>query len=61
MIMPPTAVRQFQVLSKIWIDAGLPAECKPKARAYDFRHHFAFTNINRWVENGINVNGCFLT
>jgi integrase/recombinase XerD len=20
------------------------------------RHHFAFANINRWVENGINVN-----
>lgn len=42
---------------KIWSDAGLPAECKPKPRAYDFRHHFAFANINRWVENGINVNG----
>lgn len=43
--------------NKIWIDAGLPAECKPKPIAYDFRHHFAFANINRWVENGINVNG----
>lgn len=43
--------------NKIWIDAGLPVECKPKPRAYDFRHHFAFANINRWVENRINVNG----
>jgi integrase/recombinase XerD len=43
--------------NKIWIDAGLPAKCKPKPRAYDFRHHFAFANINRWVENEINVNG----
>lgn len=46
-----------RAFNKIWSDAGLPAECKPKPRAYDFRHHFAFANINRWVENGINING----
>ncbi|MDD4495666.1 MAG: tyrosine-type recombinase/integrase [Eubacteriales bacterium] len=46
-----------RAFNKIWSDAGLPAECNPKPRAYDFRHHFAFANINRWVENGINVNG----
>jgi integrase/recombinase XerD len=34
-----------------------PAECNPKPRTYDFGLHSAFANINRWVENGINVNG----
>ncbi|MCB8818464.1 hypothetical protein LJE72_23590 [Desulfosporosinus sp. SRJS8] len=46
-----------RAFNKLWSDAGLPTECNPKPRAYDFRHHFAFANINRWVENRINVNG----
>lgn len=46
-----------RAFNKIWSDAGLPAKYKPKPRAYDFRHHFDFANINRWVENGINING----
>lgn len=25
-------------------------------RSYDFRHHFAWANINRWVREGTNVN-----
>ncbi len=25
------------------------------ARAYDFRHHFAFATLNRWVEQDVNV------
>jgi integrase len=47
----------LSTFNKIWRDAVLPTECRPKPRAYDFRHHFAFTNINRWVKEGINVNG----
>jgi len=43
--------------NKIWRDAGLPLGCQPKPRAYCFRHHFAFANINRWVEKGYDVNG----
>lgn len=27
-----------------------------RPRAYDFRHHFAYANINRWVAEGKNVN-----
>jgi len=27
-----------------------------KARAYDFRHHFALSNLNRWVAAGLDVN-----
>ena len=45
--------------NKIWIAAGLGNESGAKARAYDFRHHFAFANLNRWIEEGIDVN-CML-
>lgn len=40
----------------IWKTAGLANTSGNKARAYDFRHHFALANINRWVEKGIDVN-----
>lgn len=33
---------------------GFSGEIYP--RAYDFRHHFAWTNINRWVSGGLDVN-----
>jgi len=26
-----------------------------RARAYDFRHHLAFGNVNRWIAAGIDV------
>lgn len=41
---------------KIWSQAGLKKENNEKIRAYDFRHHFIFANINRWVEKNIDVN-----
>lgn len=40
----------------IWKAAGLANSSGTKARAYDFRHHFAFANLNRWIEGGIDVN-----
>ena len=40
----------------IWEKAGLKKESDKKIRAYDFRHHFAFANINRWIEEETNVN-----
>ena len=45
-----------QNFNKIWEAAGLGNESGTKARAYAFRHHFAFANINRWIEKGIDVN-----
>lgn len=30
------------------------AEIKP--RAYDFRHHFAYVNLNKWASEGIDIN-----
>ena len=45
-----------QNFNKIWKAAGLGYESGSKARAYDFRHHFAFATLNRWIEQGADVN-----
>lgn len=45
-----------QNFNKIWRAAGLDHKSGSKARAYDFRHHFAFANLNRWIEAGSDVN-----
>lgn len=42
--------------NKIWKAAGLGYESGSKARGYDFRHHFAFATLNRWIEQGADVN-----
>jgi integrase len=26
-----------------------------RPRAYDFRHHFALTNLNRWIVSGVEI------
>jgi integrase/recombinase XerD len=43
------------VFQQIWKAAGLQRSCTPRARAYDFRHHFAFANLNRWITAGREV------
>jgi integrase len=40
----------------IWDAAGLRKKYGKQPRAYDFRHHFAFANVNRWAKGGLNVN-----
>ena len=40
----------------IWKAAGLGQGNGNRARAYDFRHHFAISNLNRWIAAGISVN-----
>ena len=40
----------------VWDAAGLRRKSGKQPRPYDFRHHFAFANINRWTSNGKNVN-----
>lgn len=40
--------------NRIWRRA-LPM-ATAKVRAYDFRHHFAFANVNKWIEEGKDVN-----
>jgi len=39
----------------IWVAADLKRDGKVKARAYDFRHHFACANIMRWSAEGKNI------
>jgi integrase len=42
--------------NRIWDAAGLRQVGGKQPRAYDFRHHFAYANIARWAESGIDVN-----
>lgn len=45
-----------EVFRKIWKRAGLGQGCGSRPRAYDFRHHFALTNLNRWIDSRVEVN-----
>lgn len=42
--------------NRIWYEAFPDFKATPKPRAYDFRHHFAWANLNRWVQEGTDVN-----
>lgn len=42
--------------NRIWYEAFPSFNSTPKPRAYDFRHHFAWANLNRWVQEGTDVN-----
>ena len=44
------------VFNSIWKAAGLGPGCGNRPRAYDFRHHFALSNLNRWIATGVEVN-----
>lgn len=41
---------------RFWIRAFPDFELKSRPRAYDFRHHFAWTNLNRWASEGLDLN-----
>ena len=42
---------------RIWeVEAGLSDGAGSKPRAYDFRHHFALANLNRWIASDLDVN-----
>ncbi|EYT48104.1 integrase [Dietzia sp. UCD-THP] len=44
------------IFHRIWDAAGLPApEHGKRARPYDFRHHFAYANLERWMAGGTDV------
>ena len=44
------------IFRKIWKAADLPQGCGSRPRAYDFRHHFALTNLNRWITADADIN-----
>lgn len=57
---PTTRSRCYSEVSsafqKIWKSAGLGKGCGNRPRAYDFRHHFALSNVNRWIDASIDIN-----
>lgn len=44
------------MFGRIWDQAGLPRPVGgQQPRPYDFRHHFAYANIERWMRHGTDV------
>ena len=41
---------------RFWKKAFPDYELTTRPRAYDFRHHFAWANLNRWAKDGLDVN-----
>ena len=39
-----------------WLEAFPGFEMTTRPRAYDFRHHFAWSNLNRWSAEGLDLN-----
>jgi integrase len=45
-----------KIFGRIWDQAGLPRPVGgQQPRPYDFRHHFAYANIERWMRQGLDV------
>ena len=45
-----------KIFGRIWDQAGLPRPVAgQQPRPYDFRHHFAYANIDRWMTAGDDV------
>jgi integrase len=54
---PLTAGMVEAMFHRIWDQAGLPRPLEGKQpRPYDFRHHYAYANIERWMAEGTDVN-----
>ena len=50
---PVTPAAVGVTFNRIWDQAGLARqEGGPRPRPYDFRHHFAYANIERWMAEG---------
>lgn len=41
---------------RFWLEAFPEFELTTRPRAYDFRHHFAWSNLNRWAAEGLDLN-----
>ena len=53
---PVTPAAVGVIFNRIWDEAGLPRQAGgQRPRPYDFRHHFAYANIERWMTQGIDV------
>ena len=53
---PVTAASVGVIFRRIWDQAGLPRPAGgTQPRPYDFRHHFAYGNLQRWMADGADV------
>jgi integrase len=53
---PVTAAAVGIVFNRIWDQARLVRPTNgQQPRPYDFRHHFAYANIERWMQHGTDV------
>ena len=53
---PVTPAAVGVTFNRIWDQAGLPRTTGGRRpRPYDFRHHFAYANIERWMRQGKDV------
>jgi integrase len=51
-----TVAAVAQIFQRIWDHAGLPRPAGgQRPRPYDFRHHFAYANVERWMAQGKDV------
>lgn len=41
---------------RYWLEIYPDTSAENMPTAYDFRHHFAYSNINQWVTDGVDVN-----
>ncbi|WP_105036380.1 tyrosine-type recombinase/integrase [Cryobacterium aureum] len=54
---PVTPVAVGIIFNRIWDKAALTRTLEGKRpRPYDFRHHFAYANLQRWMTDGTDVN-----
>lgn len=51
-----TAATVGKMFNRVWDQAGLPRPVGGhQPRPYDFRHHFAYANVERWMAQGKDV------
>jgi integrase len=51
-----TAATVGKMFNRVWDQAGLPRPVGgQQPRPYDFRHHFAYANVERWMAHGKDV------
>jgi integrase len=51
-----TAATVGKIFHRVWDEASLPRPAGgQQPRPYDFRHHFAFANVERWMAQGRDV------
>ncbi|MCL1919281.1 MAG: site-specific integrase [Peptococcaceae bacterium] len=54
---PYSADRLIKNFHRFWFNAFPEKEgCETSIRPYDLRHHFAYSNMNRWLSEGRDIN-----